>query len=326
MKRNLLLVFIIVMAVAAEARATDAGSVLFATGPVTAEREPPVALARGDIVVVGDTIATGVAARAQLLMLDGAKVAIRPYSRFRIEEFNYSGPDVDDGQVVISSNDERSVSSLLKGGFRTITGAIGKEHEANYEVRTPVGVLGVRGTDYTAVYCSGDCNWVPGVSPTEPIEDGLYLGVSAGTIVFRNENGDIELSAGEFAFIPVSDRRLRELLSPPPMFLDENDLLRSDGAAPGKPNDGSQKGFDDALGARRLSKAGDNLVGSSLLDGNLRAIRQRQIECRRRRRNVERHSEALGRQSHRQRTDLVRRVAVTRNAIGADDDAVDAIA
>ena len=251
MNRNLILVLLFAVTTSAEAQTTDAGSVLFATGPVTAERAPPVALAKGDIVFVGDTVATGEAARAQLLMLDGAKVAIRPNSRFRIEEFIYSGPDVEAGQAVISSSDERSVSSLLKGGFRTITGAIGKEHEESYEVRTPVGVLGVRGTDYTAVFCNGDCNWVPGVSPADPIEDGLYLGVSAGTIVFRNENGDIEIGAGEFAFIPITDRRLRELVSPPPMFLDENDLLRSDATAPGKSDDGSQKGFDDALGVRR---------------------------------------------------------------------------
>ena len=72
--------------------------------------------------------------------------------------------------------------------------------------------------------------------------------------MFRNEHGDINLRAGEFAFIPLSDRRLRELASPPPMFLDENDLLRddADGTAPGKPDDGSQKGFDDELGTRRV--------------------------------------------------------------------------
>ena len=193
----------------AQASATDAGSVLFATGPVSAEREPAVALAKGDSVLVNDTVVTGEAARAQLLMLDGAKIAIRPNSRLRIEEFIYSGPDVAEGQAVISTNDERSVTSLLKGGFRTITGAIGKENEASYEVRTAVGVLGIRGTDYTAVYCNGDCNWVPGVSPGAAIEDGLYLGVTAGVIVFRNETGDIELRAGEFAFIPLSDRRPR---------------------------------------------------------------------------------------------------------------------
>ena len=55
------------------------------------------------------------------------------------------------------------------------------EDEQAYEVRTPVGVLGIRGTDYSAVFCNGDCTWVPGFNPNAPIEDGLYLGVTDGT-------------------------------------------------------------------------------------------------------------------------------------------------
>ena len=76
----------------AVALAEDAGSVTFATGSVTAEREPPVALAKGDTVLVADSIVTGDASRAQLLMLDGARVAIRPNSRLVIEEYAYTPP------------------------------------------------------------------------------------------------------------------------------------------------------------------------------------------------------------------------------------------
>ena len=51
--------------------AADAGQVIFAKGEVTAERQPPVALAKGDSILVEDTVATGDASRAQFLMIRG---------------------------------------------------------------------------------------------------------------------------------------------------------------------------------------------------------------------------------------------------------------
>jgi len=95
--------------------ADDAGTMLFVKGTVSAERQPAVTLAKGDTVFVEDTIATGEAARAQILMLDGAKIAIRPNSRFRIEEFSYQAPGA--SAPVTSTSKDRSVSRLLKGGL-----------------------------------------------------------------------------------------------------------------------------------------------------------------------------------------------------------------
>ena len=247
------LALVLVLANPATVIAADAaGEMLFVKGPVSAEREPPVSLAKGDTVFVADTIATGEAARAQILMLDGAKIAIRPNSRFRIEEFSYQAPGA--SAPVASTKKDRSISRLLKGGFRTITGAIGKQHEEDYQVRTPVGVLGIRGTDYTAVFCLGDCGWAPGVAAGVRIEDGLYLGVTAGIIFFRNETGEFELKAGQFAFVPLSDRKLRRLSVPPAVLLDESDLNRDAGGDPLSPPDkaGLGSGFDSTLGTRRV--------------------------------------------------------------------------
>ena len=92
--------------------AADAGSVIFARGTVTAEREPPVALAKGDAVLDNDTIVTGAASRAQLLMLDGAKIAIRPDSRLVIEEFVYTDPAATSATITTSS--DKSVMNLVK--------------------------------------------------------------------------------------------------------------------------------------------------------------------------------------------------------------------
>jgi hypothetical protein len=227
--------------------AADAGQVIFAKGEVTAERQPPAALAKGDTILVEDTIATGDASRAQFLMIDGAKIAMRPNSRLRIEEYAYpSGDTAVPGQAVVTTSDDRSVTSLLKGGFRTITGAIGKDSEDSYEVRTPVGVLGIRGTSFGVLLCTGDCGYPPG-SSGPPIEDGLYIGVTAGIVFFRNEFGEIEIKAGEYVFIPLVDRRPRRLQTPPALLLDDQDLrFDPDGSeASAPPDDGKPRPPDD---------------------------------------------------------------------------------
>ena len=92
------------------------------------------------------------------------------------------------------------MTSLLKGGFRTITGAIGKDSEESYEVRTAVGVLGIRGTSFAVLFCRRRL-WIPSRKASgPPIEDGLYVGVTDGIVFFSNEFGEIEIRAGEFVF------------------------------------------------------------------------------------------------------------------------------
>ncbi len=225
----------------AAASADDAGSVLFSKGSVTAQRDTVVALGKGDGVLATDTITTGDASRAQLLMIDGAKIAIRPNSEIRIDEYTYAAA----ATTVVEESQDKSVISLVKGGFRTITGAIGEENRANYEVRTAVGTLGIRGTDFAILLCSGDCDWAPNVNPGEPIEDGLYIGVTGGVIVFRAPGGEIVVHAGEYAFIPMASRVPERLDAPPSVLIDDNDLRFDANGTPVK------TGFDDKLGPRR---------------------------------------------------------------------------
>ena len=260
------------------AMAQDAGSVVFVKGDVSAERQPPETLTKGDAIRISDTVVTGDASRAQLQMLDGAKIAMRPNSRLLIEDFSYTPPAAS-GTAVTSSSD-KSVIGLVKGGFRTITGAIGKENEADYEVRTAVGVLGIRGTDYTAVFCNGDCDWVPGGAAGAPIPDGLYLGVSDGVIFFRTTTTTIELKAGEYAFIPLDNPVPQRLDSPPAVLLDDNDLRfdpksdqSSNPSAKTRPDDGSSDdsseaggsstGFNATLGTRRVPKPSSSAQSAS---------------------------------------------------------------
>ncbi len=202
-----------------------AGKLLFVSGPVALERTPPVALKQGDLVSSGDIVVTGEKARAQLLMNDGARIALRAGSRYRIDEFALPSAVGAPTQATATQADGVAVSTLLKGGFRSSTGAIGKDGTGRYEVRTPIGTLGIRGTDYTAVWCEGDCADVPGLSPANAAQNGMYLATHAGSIVFRYGGREQVVDSGQIVFIAAADA-LPEPLQNLPAWMSE------DGAGP----------------------------------------------------------------------------------------------
>ena len=99
-------------------------------------------LGQGDTVFVSDTVKTGDKSFAVLQFIDGAKVTVRPNSTMLIEEYAYTGSDQDAARL-----------SLVEGGLRVITGAMAKSHPDNYKVKTPVALMGVRGTEFAVMLC-----------------------------------------------------------------------------------------------------------------------------------------------------------------------------
>jgi hypothetical protein len=99
-------------------------------------------LGQGDAVFVSDTVTTGDKSFAVLQFIDGAKVTVRPNTTMLIEEYAYTGSDQDAASL-----------SLVEGGLRVITGAMAKNHPDNYKVKTPVALMGVRGTEFAVMYC-----------------------------------------------------------------------------------------------------------------------------------------------------------------------------
>lgn len=193
------------LAFAAPASAEVAGKILFVAGSVTLERTTPVVLKAGDLVETGTVIITGEKSRAQILMNDGARVALRASSRYRVDDFSLPAAVGAPTQVTTTRAEGVSVATLLKGGFRSSTGAIGKDGAGTYEVRTPIGTLGIRGTDYTAVWCQGDCADAPGLSTANAARNGMYLATHTGSIVFRYGGREAVVNAGEVVFIAATD-------------------------------------------------------------------------------------------------------------------------
>ncbi len=199
------------------------GKILFVAGPVSIERGGVLPANAGDLVEEGDVIVTGDKARAQLLMNDGARIALRSGSRYQIDEFSLPAAVNAPVQATTANAGGRTVSTLIKGGFRTTTGTIGKDDPDAYQVRTPVGTLGIRGTRYVAVWCVGDCGDAPGTQPGDVIDDGLYLGVDEGVITLRSGATEYQLTAGQYLFIPAGGMPAQSLDQPPVW-------LRQDGA------------------------------------------------------------------------------------------------
>ena len=119
----------------------EAGRVNFATGVVQATNGDGVrrALAKGSVVMSGDTITTANGSLAHIRFNDGAYVSLKSNSNFRIDEYRYEEEEAEQS---------RGFFSLLKGGLRTITGLIGKRDNNNYRMSTSVATIGIRGTHY----------------------------------------------------------------------------------------------------------------------------------------------------------------------------------
>jgi hypothetical protein len=166
-------------------------------------------LNRTSNILKGDTLKTANNSRSQIRLKDGALIAISPDTEIKFEDFAYNGHE--DGS-------ERSIINLVRGGFRTITGAIGHTNKQNYQVRTSVATIGIRGTHYGLMLCeAGSCQNNPEAGN---LEDGLYGGVVDGSIVTENTSGVSTFNNDQFFHIQTAQTPPVETLLPPPVFQD----------------------------------------------------------------------------------------------------------
>lgn len=163
---------------------TAAGKVVLLAGQVTAVNQSGQVrtLAKDDPVFAGEIINSGLGSYVNLRFSDGGFFLLRPETRFQIEDYRYSGPDpstVNAGQKAATAQGapaptvaaplmtakngttnptSRAFFRLVKGGFRSVSGLIGKVSREDYRVSTPVATIGIRGTLFTARICQGQCS------------------------------------------------------------------------------------------------------------------------------------------------------------------------
>lgn len=141
---------------------------------------------KGESVDEGDTIVTAPSASAQIRMVDGGFIAVRPDSHMKFETYTFNGKQ--DGS-------ERSIISLIKGGFRAITGLIGKLNKDNYQIKTPGATIGIRGTDHEPMYIPQP---LPGtVALGVP---GTYDRVNRGAAFIKTDLGIVHINPNQVGF------------------------------------------------------------------------------------------------------------------------------
>ena len=180
-----------------------AGHVILTKGNVSAvmaSGESRVLKRRSEIFN-GDVIKTGPAGSVQIRFIDKALMTIKANSEMNIERYLQA-------QAVGGQDKEEVLMSLVKGGFRTITGTIGKGDKSAYKVNTPAASIGIRGTNYEV---------------QQEADGGFVMGVYSGGIQVENEAGTISLGEGaDFNFTRVKPKSSPKGLLAPPPTLGEN--------------------------------------------------------------------------------------------------------
>lgn len=139
----------------------------------------------------GDTLTTEAGTYARVKFVDGGEVVLRPGSQLKIQSYSYN---------VAQPQNDSIVLSMFKGGLRAITGLLGKRSRDKISFQTATATIGIRGTNFGALLCQGDCNSVPTASG-QPPANGLHLDVTDGAIVVSNGAGSVQIDLGQFGFV-----------------------------------------------------------------------------------------------------------------------------
>jgi hypothetical protein len=121
------------------------------------------------VLYSGETIMTG-EGQVQIRFEDGTLLTLYRDTKFSVDDYHYGKGEGDRAQF-----------SLVNGLMHTLTGSIDKK---NYQVKTQLATLGVRGTEYSA-----------------QLTNVLEVSVDQGSVEIANAGGTIMLGAGGRAIV-----------------------------------------------------------------------------------------------------------------------------
>ena len=141
---------ILLTLISSPALAAEVGEVSYVRGIVSATT------ANGELRLVNrnakilekDTIQTGKDSIAVIRFIDDTHMTLRPHTTFRIDEYKYNN----------SAEQDKGFFSLVKGGFRALSGFLSKNSPDSVKYSTTTATIGVRGTEFDARLCEpGEC-------------------------------------------------------------------------------------------------------------------------------------------------------------------------
>jgi len=165
---KILLVVTFFTSMLSAAKKEPIGKVIAVTGKCEANKRP---LSRGSDIFVSDLIKVAAKAKIQVRFSDGGLLNLIELTEYRINTYQYN-----------KTGNDNFTANLIKGGFRELTGEIGKQNPKGVSVKTPVATIGIRGTTFQANMKNGE----------------VFFGVDSGSITISNDAGERTLNPGEF--------------------------------------------------------------------------------------------------------------------------------
>ncbi|MGN7613656.1 FecR family protein [Magnetococcales bacterium HHB-1] len=174
---HLLLVSLLLLVGIQQAFAKEAaGRVLVAVGDVKVIRVDgkEEALSRGSLLMSGDKVVT-TDGQAQVLFTDRSLMSLFKDTVFEISDYRFGGS---------VGEDERARFDLQGGVIHALTGKIANKRSDHYSVKSPMALIGVKGTRFAA-----------------KVRDNLHVSVASGIVSLTNQTGTMLIGAGENALV-----------------------------------------------------------------------------------------------------------------------------
>ncbi len=129
-------------------------------------------LARRSPIYEHDTITSEPKSSGEVTFTDDSAVALQESSAVTINQYSH--------KKGAAASTDTFVVAVIKGGFRSVTGAISKNNPGGYKATTPVGTIGVLGTIYSVFY--------------NPQKGSLAAKLDKGSIIVSNKEGEVTLT------------------------------------------------------------------------------------------------------------------------------------
>jgi len=139
----------VLLVVACSASAIEVGEVSYSRGVLTGQisDETVRIKGKGQVIDQGEVLSTGNNSFAIIKLNDGTRMTLRPNTVFKVDAMN------------TNAGEENALLSLIRGGFRAVTGSISKRFAGAFKISTSVATIGIRGTEFDARICTEtDCD------------------------------------------------------------------------------------------------------------------------------------------------------------------------